>query len=52
MIWRLSDLAYFTAAALALVMRECPIVGIIDGNKGETDGEKTEDESWKENRVA
>ena len=39
MIWRVSDLAYFTATALALVMREGPIVGIINGDKGDSDGE-------------
>lgn len=33
MVWQISDLAWFTALAVTLAMRESPIVGMIDGGK-------------------
>ena len=47
MIWQTSDLAWFTALAVAMAMRETPIIGVIDGGKS-----KQESTNGKESKAA
>lgn len=45
MIWHKQELAWFTALAMAVAMREAPIIAVIDGGKQRSShGEESEED--------